>query len=677
VRILWVHNRPTHYTARLFQLVGERLTAEFLFFSRGAERYWLKEHGVQPCNFAHHNLSGIQVFGTRITPSLLPHLIHKNYDAVVQCIDGKFALPLTYLIARLRKKPLVLYTGIWMRVDTVLHRLTFPIIRHIYRNAGALVVYGEHVSTYLIAEGVSPERIFIEPHAVDNTLYQRPVGQKEKDDLRHALDLPPETKLVLYLGRLEPEKGLQHLLRAFASIGDRQTALILAGIGSEERALKDLASSLGIAGRVRWPGYVPTTDTLPYYASAAVFVLPSVTTRRDKETWGLVVNEAFNQALPVIATDAVGAAAGGLIEDGINGLIVPEADHQALARALSTVLSNETLRASMGDAALRRIAYWTQERAAEAVERAVRFATGEVEPSPLKLFVVIPVHNRIAFTRACLRALALQTAAGFETIVIDDGSTDGTAPMIRAEFPAVELLSGDGTLWWSGATNLGITRSLDRGATHILTLNDDTKPPPGFMERLLDSAALLPHALLGAYATDALTGHPVYGGEKILWATASFRGLLPRETGGQRIETTHAPGRGLVIPAAVIRRIGLFDAAHFPQLAADYDFTHRARRAGFRIYCDRSLVLPIYPQSSGDASYRRNKAWRNYRRHLFDIKGGGNLRVFFWYALRNCPWPLLPLALSIGFARRLGGYLLEWLIESISLRKKCLREPRV
>lgn len=673
MRILWVHNFPTHYTVRLFQLISERIPAEFLFFSRGTERYWQKEHGIEPCLFPHQHLPGIQLFGTRITPSLVPHLLNRNYDALVQCIDGKFALPVTYLIAKLRKKPFVLYTGIWMRVGTVLHRLAFPLIRHIYRNADALVVYGEHVKRYLITEGVRSERIFVEPHAVDNTLYQRVVQQQEKDDLRRLLDLASDTKLVLYLGRIEPEKGLHHLIRAFAQIADPQASLVLTGTGSDTPQLKELIASLGIAAQVRWPGYIPPSQTPPFYAAAWVFVLPSVTTRRDKETWGLVVNEAFNQALPVIATDAVGAASGGLIENGINGLIVPEGDHRALAGALTTILASAQLRDSMGAAARQKIASWDQESAAAVVERAVRFATGEAEPAPRRIFVVIPVHNRIALTRACLQALSLQTASGFETVVVDDGSTDGTAQMVRAEFPAVHLLAGDGTLWWSGATNLGIIESLARGATHILTLNDDTKPPPDFMEHLLNSATRLPNTLLGAYAVDALTGQAVYGGERIRWATASFRGVP--EPSSQPVETTHAPGRGLLIPSAVFRRIGLFDAGHFPQLAADYDFTHRAKRAGYRIYCDPSLILPIYPEASGDAFYRRNKGWRNYRRHLFDIKGGGNLRVFFWYALRNCPRPLLPLALTIGFARRLGGYLLEWLIESMPLRAKKCKPP--
>jgi GT2 family glycosyltransferase len=195
-----------------------------------------------------------------------------------------------------------------------------------------------------------------------------------------------------------------------------------------------------------------------------------------------------------------------------------------------------------------------------------------------------------------------------------------------------------------------------------VTLNDDTVPARDFLENLVGSATAVPRALIGAYAVDAETGEPVYGGETIRWATASYQSHLGADA--RRVEVTHFPGRGLLIPAEVFRRIGLFDGDHFPQTAADYDFTHRARRAGYRIYCDRGSILRVHPEASGDSMYRRVKGWRNYYRHLFDIKGGGNLRVFFWYAVRNCPWSLLPVCLPVGMARRIAGYLLEWLTET-------------
>jgi GT2 family glycosyltransferase len=273
------------------------------------------------------------------------------------------------------------------------------------------------------------------------------------------------------------------------------------------------------------------------------------------------------------------------------------------------------------------------------------------------MYIVIPVHNRREFTRNCLAALRDQTAKAFRTIVVDDGSTDGTSELILAEFPDIELLHGDGNLWWAEATNLGIRHALRLGARWIVCLNDDTLPPPDFTANLMASAGRHPEALIGACAVDAGTGAKVFVGERMNWVLAAPDALVG--DGTDTVDVTHAPGRGLLIPAAVFARIGFFDSARFPQYAADYDFTHRARRAGFRVVCDRRVILEIFPEASGAAAYRKHKSWANFRRHLFDRRGGGNLRVFWRYALRNCPWMLLPVCLPVGLARRIGGYLIE------------------
>ncbi len=662
-RVVWVHNFATHYTAGLFAAMCRRMTVEFLFYSQGGEWYWLQKNRLPECEFPHRYLRAVTVGGTRIAPGLAWRLWRGEYDVVAAGVNGKFALPVSYVIARLRGLPFVLYTGIWMRVGTPLHRLAFPLLRHVYRNADAVVVYGTHVKRYLLTEGVREERIFVEPHAVDNEFYGRAIEAGEFDEVYRRVGVEPGTRMVLYVGRLEEEKGLTVLLEAFAGCGEREAVLVMAGSGRAEAELRAEVERLGIGGQVRWVGYLRQEETPAFYAAAAVFVLPSVTTRTSKETWGLVVNEAFNQGLPAIATDAVGAAAGGLVEDGVTGWVVPEGNAGAMRAALGEALRDEGTRRARGAAARERVQEWSQENAARVIETAARYAAGETAAArPEGVWIVIPVHNRVAFTRACLAALAGQTVTGFGVVVVDDGSTDGTGEMVRSEFPEVRLLRGDGSLWWTGATNLGVQEGLRQGASHILTLNDDTVPAPDFVEKLVRSAVEEPGALLGAYAVDAGTGEAVYGGETIRWATASYRPHLGDDA--RRVEVTHFPGRGLLIPAAVFGRIGLFDEGHFPHTAADYDFTHRARRAGYRIYCDREAVLRVYPEASGDSVYRRKKGWRNYYRHLFDIKGGGNLRVFFWYALRNCPWALLPVCLPVGMARRVTGYLLEWLTET-------------
>ena len=93
-----------------------------------------------------------------------------------------------------------------------------------------------------------------------------------------------------------------------------------------------------------------------FYAGSDVVVVPSVPTRDFREPWGLVVNEAFNQGVPVIATDAVGAVAGGLVRHERTGLVVPAGDADALAAALRRMHDDPALRARLGTAAREAVA---------------------------------------------------------------------------------------------------------------------------------------------------------------------------------------------------------------------------------------------------------------------------------------------------------------------------------
>ncbi len=95
-------------------------------------------------------------------------------------------------------------------------------------------------------------------------------------------------------------------------------------------------------------GRLSATALRDVYAASDVLVVPSMRTATFREPWGLVVNEAMNRALPVVASDAVGAAAGGLVRDEVNGLVVPAGDSVALARALRRLAADRALRARLG-----------------------------------------------------------------------------------------------------------------------------------------------------------------------------------------------------------------------------------------------------------------------------------------------------------------------------------------
>ena len=92
------------------------------------------------------------------------------------------------------------------------------------------------------------------------------------------------------------------------------------------------------------PGHASAGGLPVAYSAAELTVVPSIPTPRFREPWGLVCNEAMHQGRPVVATTAVGAAAGGLVRDGETGLVIAPGDTVALAAAISRLLEDEALR---------------------------------------------------------------------------------------------------------------------------------------------------------------------------------------------------------------------------------------------------------------------------------------------------------------------------------------------
>jgi len=343
-----------------------------IFTSQGDERFWDQYHGVQHGNFNHEYLPAIQLTPSlRLVPALVDRLWHTDADLFITTISGRFSLPITYFIARLRRKRFVLWTGIWKHPETIFHRLSFPLLRYIYIHSDAIVTYGIHIRDYLLNIGVSSERIFVAPHAVDNAQYNQVMSPAARDSLRKLHDLVGR-KVVLYVGRLDDSKGLLQLVEAVALISDIQPVLVLVGSGWLREQITTSSANAGVESR--FIGYVPTSELYRYYALADVFVLPSVTTRLGKEPWGLVVNEAMNQGAPVIVTDAVGAAPGGLVRNGETGLIVPEGDIDALGTALRLMLTDVDYAQRIGESGKLEVAFWNNDRMTEGFVQAAEFA---------------------------------------------------------------------------------------------------------------------------------------------------------------------------------------------------------------------------------------------------------------------------------------------------------------
>lgn len=215
-----------------------------------------------------------------------------------------------------------------------------------YRHADAWIGNTRGICDYLLHSGFPPERVFHIGNFAESI--EALPSDAERADARRALGVPPDALLLFSLGRFVPKKGFADLLHAFAllpaALDARPLHLIIAGDGIIHDELVALASSLGIAARVHWPGWL--RDPSAVYRAADLFVCPS----RD-EPLGNVVLEAWGNALPVVATRAAGPTE--LIEDGVTGVLTDVASPEPLARAIERLLRVPAAeRAAMGAAGL-------------------------------------------------------------------------------------------------------------------------------------------------------------------------------------------------------------------------------------------------------------------------------------------------------------------------------------
>ena len=215
---------------------------------------------------------------------------------------------------------------------------------------------------------VAPPEKFVTIHSgVDLSRFDAALYDRSK--IRIELDIPPGDLVVGTAGRLTPVKGHVHLIAAAAKIlaVHPDTTFVLLGDGELKGRLIEQAEALGLAGKVRFPGWRP--DVAAVMSAFDVFALPSL-----NEGMGRVLVEAMALSRPVVASRTGGIT--DLVEDGRNGLLVPPGDAGALADAILRLLGDAALRAAMGGEGRRRAEIYSTERMVEKIEELYAMSTG-------------------------------------------------------------------------------------------------------------------------------------------------------------------------------------------------------------------------------------------------------------------------------------------------------------
>lgn len=353
-----VTREVSEYRRRPFTLLAEAEGLEVLAFGQGDEQIGkLAVRGTSERGAARLAGSG-------------------RYRAVICGLGGRVALPGSYRAARRARVPFILWASVWEHPRSLAHLLSYLPTRRLYKRADAVVTYGSHVSEY-VAAARGRDNLFEAPQAVSAELFGAPVSDEEIAAARSRAGADGDEPLLLFVGRLVPEKGLRVLLAALAALPapDQPSGpgprLAVVGDGPLRSEIEAAGGPKGHGIKVSALGPVPRAELPPLYAAADALVLPSVPTATFREPWGLVANEAMLQGTPVIATDAVGAAAGGLVRAGRNGLVVPPRDVPALAGAIATLLGEPELRDRLGAAARSDVATFSEEAWAAGFSKAL------------------------------------------------------------------------------------------------------------------------------------------------------------------------------------------------------------------------------------------------------------------------------------------------------------------
>lgn len=356
-KILFYTNIPSPYRVDFFNELGKYCELTVLFEStHSTERDDLWKQ------YRFDNFEGIIMSGKRTAvdmafcPEIIRHLRAKKYDEIVITIMASLTSILAVNWLRLHHIPFI-YEGDGGFVHPE-NRLKYMLKKNVISHAKYCFSTSAAFDEYCKKYGAAPERIYRYPFTSvwEKDVMKETLSDPDKRVLRTQLGIQEEHMLIS-VGQMIHRKGFDILLRA-AEVLDQSWGIYLVG-GQPSDELRSLMDELSLEN-VHFVDFMPKDKLCSYYQAADLFVLPT----RD-DPWGLVVNEAMANGLPVITT--IRCIAGlEMVEDGVNGFLYEPEDVDQLKGILTEVSNGSLNLAQMADAALQTAKKYTIEQMVEA-----------------------------------------------------------------------------------------------------------------------------------------------------------------------------------------------------------------------------------------------------------------------------------------------------------------------
>ncbi len=270
-----------------------------------------------------------------------------------------------------------------------------------------------------------------------------------------------------------------------------------------------------------------------------------------------------------------------------------------------------------------------------------------------KVEIVAPVHNRREITLQCLSSLSKIETRGLDVhvVIVDDGSSDGTSEAIRKEFPKVEIVKGDGSLWFTEGTNVGVRAALKNNPDYVLMMNDDQVFDSKFLQYMVETAEKYPRSIVGSLLLLWDMPHKLFQTSP-RWETFSGGWRhWQRQTAWtipeKAWEVGVIAGNCLLIPVQAIKEVGLMNSKRYPNFG-DAEYTPRLRKNGWklliepraRVFCQPNNL----PGKVGKMSFREK-----INALIFNLGHIHNLRRRFYANLDGAPSKLQGAAAFCAF----------------------------